>query len=272
MTDHDGPAATAPTTVAPAVPRDRSDDHTEESAARRRQFVREVTGVALEHVGAYSGDPADPAGQHRELRRRRPGADRHRGPAAGQRRARPGRLLRPDGHHRGHPGRQLQPRDAPADRRGRGSGHRGRRPDAAGTGVPVRRRAEAHEFGAGSSSTSRPSPRRRRRPPASVRSSRSSSMPSARLLTCASTTPRATRPGRTWSAEPRSPRASGSSRTIPLHHGSCCPAAIDTDKKHSQINVLRTRGKRVVAEATLPAHCCGRAWASSRGRCPGRGR
>lgn len=29
--------------------------------------------------------------------------------------------------------------------------------------------------------------------------------------------------------------------------------AIDTDKKHSQINVLRTRGKRVVAEASIPA-------------------
>ncbi|MCU0278453.1 MAG: hydroxymethylglutaryl-CoA reductase [Candidatus Nanopelagicales bacterium] len=29
--------------------------------------------------------------------------------------------------------------------------------------------------------------------------------------------------------------------------------AIDTDKKHSQINVLRGRGKRVVAEATIPA-------------------
>ena len=29
--------------------------------------------------------------------------------------------------------------------------------------------------------------------------------------------------------------------------------AIDTDKKHSQINVMRTRGKRVVAEAILPA-------------------
>lgn len=29
--------------------------------------------------------------------------------------------------------------------------------------------------------------------------------------------------------------------------------AIDTDKKHSQLNMLRTRGKRVVAEVTLPA-------------------
>lgn len=29
--------------------------------------------------------------------------------------------------------------------------------------------------------------------------------------------------------------------------------AIDTDKKHSQMNVIRTRGKRVVAEVTIPA-------------------
>jgi hydroxymethylglutaryl-CoA reductase (NADPH) len=29
--------------------------------------------------------------------------------------------------------------------------------------------------------------------------------------------------------------------------------SVDTDKKHSQINVLRTRGKRVVAEVTIPA-------------------
>jgi hydroxymethylglutaryl-CoA reductase (NADPH) len=29
--------------------------------------------------------------------------------------------------------------------------------------------------------------------------------------------------------------------------------AIDTDKKHSQMNVIRTRGKRVVAEAVIPA-------------------
>ncbi len=33
--------------------------------------------------------------------------------------------------------------------------------------------------------------------------------------------------------------------------------AIDTDKKHSQINALRGRGKRVVAEATIPAGVLG---------------
>ena len=62
MTDDGGPASTGPPTGAPAVPRNRSDDYTEESAAGRRQFVREVTGVALTHVGAYSVEPATLAG------------------------------------------------------------------------------------------------------------------------------------------------------------------------------------------------------------------
>ena len=39
----------------------------------------------------------------------------------------------------------------------------------------------------------------------------------------------------------------------PAHPRFVLSGAIDTDKKHSQINMLRTRGKRVVAEATIPA-------------------
>ena len=39
----------------------------------------------------------------------------------------------------------------------------------------------------------------------------------------------------------------------PDHPRYVLSGAIDTDKKHSQMNVLRTRGKRVVAEATIPA-------------------
>ena len=39
----------------------------------------------------------------------------------------------------------------------------------------------------------------------------------------------------------------------PQHPRYVLSGAIDTDKKHSQLNVLRTRGKRVVAEATIPA-------------------
>src|SRR5918998_2565464 len=41
-----------------AVPRDREDDYTEEAAEARRRFVRERTGVALEHLPHYSFDPA----------------------------------------------------------------------------------------------------------------------------------------------------------------------------------------------------------------------
>jgi hydroxymethylglutaryl-CoA reductase (NADPH) len=44
------------------VPRDRSDDYTAEAAAARRAFLRERTGVALEHVGTFSQDPASLTG------------------------------------------------------------------------------------------------------------------------------------------------------------------------------------------------------------------
>jgi hydroxymethylglutaryl-CoA reductase (NADPH) len=41
-----------------AVPRDRENDYTDEAARTRREFVAERTGVALEHVPHYSFDPA----------------------------------------------------------------------------------------------------------------------------------------------------------------------------------------------------------------------
>jgi hydroxymethylglutaryl-CoA reductase (NADPH) len=44
------------------VPRDRSDDYTEAEAARRRAFVLQHTGVELRDVGAYSIDPRGLAG------------------------------------------------------------------------------------------------------------------------------------------------------------------------------------------------------------------
>ena len=39
------------------IPRDRDNDWTDEQAAARRRFVREQTGVELAHVGHYSLDP-----------------------------------------------------------------------------------------------------------------------------------------------------------------------------------------------------------------------
>jgi hydroxymethylglutaryl-CoA reductase (NADPH) len=40
------------------VPRDRENDYTTEAAAARREFARERTGAALDHVGSFSLDPA----------------------------------------------------------------------------------------------------------------------------------------------------------------------------------------------------------------------
>ncbi len=40
------------------VPRQREGDYTHEAAHARREFAREQTGAALEHVGSYSFDPA----------------------------------------------------------------------------------------------------------------------------------------------------------------------------------------------------------------------
>ena len=45
-----------------AVPRDRENDYTRDAAAQRVQFAREQTGANLEHVASYSFDPALVAG------------------------------------------------------------------------------------------------------------------------------------------------------------------------------------------------------------------
>src|SRR3954466_12240576 len=39
------------------IPRDKANDHTQHMADQRRAFVEEQTGVGLEHVGRYSFDP-----------------------------------------------------------------------------------------------------------------------------------------------------------------------------------------------------------------------
>jgi hydroxymethylglutaryl-CoA reductase (NADPH) len=40
------------------IPRDPEDDYTREAAAARREFAKRRTGASLEHVGSYSFDPA----------------------------------------------------------------------------------------------------------------------------------------------------------------------------------------------------------------------
>ena len=47
----------APAPGRAGVPRDRENDYTQELAARRREFLSERTGATLDHVGHYSVDP-----------------------------------------------------------------------------------------------------------------------------------------------------------------------------------------------------------------------
>ncbi len=44
-------------TTAPRIPRDKEDDYTPEITAERREFLREQTGASLDHVGQFSFDP-----------------------------------------------------------------------------------------------------------------------------------------------------------------------------------------------------------------------
>ncbi|CAA9515105.1 MAG: Hydroxymethylglutaryl-CoA reductase, partial [uncultured Solirubrobacteraceae bacterium] len=108
--------------AAPARVRDGADGRL--ARARRQLLVR----------------PGHRHGQRRAVHGRRAGADRPRGAAAGQRRARPGRVLRPARDRRGDARRLLQPRHAPAPRGGRRDGDDHGRPHAARAGVPVRER------------------------------------------------------------------------------------------------------------------------------------
>ncbi len=50
-----------------AVPRDRSDDYTADAARMRAEFVAERTGAALPHVGSYSFDPTTVSGNVEHL-------------------------------------------------------------------------------------------------------------------------------------------------------------------------------------------------------------
>src|SRR5436305_5081687 len=43
--------------TAPRIPRDKEDDYTVDMARRRRNFLREQTGASLAHVGQFSFDP-----------------------------------------------------------------------------------------------------------------------------------------------------------------------------------------------------------------------
>ena len=196
------------------VPRDKENDHSREAATARADFVREQTGVELEHVTSYSLDPTTLSGNVEQLRGRRAGADRPRRPAEGERRARPGRLLRAARHRRGHARGELQPRHAAAARGRRRDHHDPRRPHAARAVVPVPERARGARVRRVAARALRRDQGGGRGHHQVRRAARHRAvLGRAACSTRASTTAPATPPGRTSRARPPTRRASGSWRT-----------------------------------------------------------
>ena len=57
LTSESGPAAVAAAQERVPIPRDKQHDYTHEMAAKRREFITEKTGANLSHVAQYSFDP-----------------------------------------------------------------------------------------------------------------------------------------------------------------------------------------------------------------------
>ena len=93
---------------------------------------------------------------------------------------------------------------------------------------------------------------RRRPPPGPASCVASSSSRPAGTCSCGSTSPPVMRPGRTGrQGDPAGMRLDPGQ--YPGMRQFFLESNLATDKKSSQVNILRTRGKRVTAEATIPA-------------------
>ena len=221
--------------------------------AERHKFLAKATGHRAAARQQAVLRPRGDEGEHRELHRRRAGADRARRAAARERRARERRVPHPARHHRGDARRELQPRHEGAQPRRRRHLHGERRLHAARAGVRLRlgaRGARLPRLG------QRAHRRRSRRRPKSTSSV-------AKLLYIdtflaskfaflrfnfstgdaagQNMTGRATFAACSWILEQHT--------TIRRFY---LESNFATDKKASQVNVMRTRGKRVTAEATIP--------------------
>jgi hydroxymethylglutaryl-CoA reductase (NADPH) len=234
------------------VPRDREHDHTEAMAAARRDFVREVAGVTLQHVGSYSLDPATLPGNIENFL----GVAQVPIGLAGP--------LRIDGEHvQGDVYLPLATTEGTLV----ASYNRGMRvlTEAGGvrTTVVDDRMQRAPVFVCADARESRDLGAwvQEHRPEIAAAAQATTAV--GRLLDVEQY---AVGPLRYLRLNYSTGDAAGQNMVgratlaacewirahHPAHPAFVLSGAIDTDKKHSQINMLRTRGKRVVAEATLP--------------------
>lgn len=236
-----------------SVPRDRGDDYTEEQAARRRAFATEATGADLTHVGSYSLDPATLPGNVENFM----GVAQVPIGLAGP--------LRINGEHaRGDFFVPLATTEGTLV----ASYNRGMRvlTEAGGVRTTVvddrMQRAPVFAFDHALAAREFGDWVRRHHDEIAAAAERTTRV--GRLLEIEQY---AVGPLRYLRFDYSTGDAAGQNMVgrataaacewIQAHHPGHphyqLSGSIDTDKKHSQINTLRTRGKRVVAEATLPA-------------------
>ena len=235
------------------IPRSPTDDYTRAQADARRRFAEAKSGARLDHVGRYSFDPAILPGNIENfvgvaqvpIGPRRTAADRGR--------ARARRLLRAAGDHRGHAGGELQPRHAAA--------HRMRRRARPPWSTQAMQRSPVFIMDdALAARDARPLGRRTPRP----RSARRPRRPRA-IGKLVDIEQYAVGPMRHLRFNYTTGDAAGQNLTGKATLAACewisahypggarfiLSGNMDTDKKHSRINMLQTRGRRVVAEAIV---------------------
>jgi hydroxymethylglutaryl-CoA reductase (NADPH) len=236
-----------------AVPRDRDNDYTEQQATRRRAFVTEQTGVELRHVGSYSVDPAS-----------LPGNIENFAGVAQVPIGLAGPLLVRGEHARGEFYVPLATTEGTLV----ASYNRGMRLLTAAGGVRATvvddRMQRAPVFVLEDALAARELGEWVRAHHDEIAASAEATTQVGRLVEIEQY---AVGPLRYLRFDYSTGDAAGQNmvgratqaacewiqRTHPEHPRFVLSGAIDTDKKHSQINMLQTRGKRVVAEATLPA-------------------
>jgi hypothetical protein len=205
--------------------------------------------ASLEHVGSFSFDPGR-CRQRRELHGRGPGADRPGRAASHQRRARQGRLLRPDGDQRGHARRELQPRHAPAERERRRQDDGRRQFMQRSPAFFFDDALQARDFGdwvVENFEAIKAAPRRRRARASSINIRQFAIGPVRNLRFNYTTGTRRAEHDRQGDAR----RLRVDQEELPEKARYILSGNMDTDKKHSRANMLLTRGKRVVAECTI---------------------
>ena len=238
--------------AAPRIPRSSDDDYTPEAARQRRDFLTAQTGAALGHVGSYSFDPSV-----------LPGNVEHFTGVAQVPIGVAGPLLVDGEHARGEFYVPLATTEGTLV----ASYNRGMKllREAGGVKVTVTDDAmqrapvflfddarEARDFGGGSTSTSTTSDGPPRRPPGSGRLRDIEPYTAGRFFYTRFNYTTGDAAGQNMTGKATYAACEWIRGSTPSCTTTCSRRNLATDKKHSHLNVLRSRGKRVIAEATIP--------------------